>query len=178
MTDSKTNHYWLTAVEDLNRFRKGEFDAATLAERHPEFEVRKGCMYRDMKECVDITVPEGCPLQMIPKIAHAVERETDDVNRIDDCEVRFAYQPAWEQFTRWPKLQKICEDKQSVVFDMRAEDKWWRDSGKPIIDIRFLLHEGGHGDCDGYGIEDDTWLVGLLFENGTWFREWHIEGDD
>ena len=178
MTDIKTNQYWLTAVADLIRFRHGEIDTATLAELYPDFNVRDGYLERGFKESIYITIPEGCPLHIIPKIAHAVEQEPNDINRVDECEICIAYQPAWEKFTRWSKLREICAEKKSIVFRMSAEDELWRYSGKPIIDIRYLLREGGHGDCDGYGIEDDTWLVGLLFEDGTWFREWYIEGED
>lgn len=177
MTDIKIGQYWLTVAADIRRFCKGEINADTLAERYPEFEIREGYHYTDFGECINITVPEGCPLQMIAKIAHAAGRETGDVNRINDCGIRITYQPAWEKFTRWSKLKEICAAKRSIVFDMQAKDKWWRNSRNPIIDIRFLLHEGSHGDSDGYGIEDDTWLVGLLFENGTWFKEWYLEGD-
>lgn len=177
MTDNKTDQYWLTAAADIRRFCKGEINAAALAECYPEFEISDGYHYVDFGDCIYVTMPEGCPLQMIAKIAQAAVLQKDDVNRINDCKIRITYQPAWEKFTRWSKLKEVCENKQPIVFEMSARDKWWRDSGEPVIDIRFLLHEGSHGDSDGYGVEDDTWLVGLLFENGTWFKEWHLEGD-
>ncbi len=176
MTDIKTNQYWLSAVEDFILFRKGKIDAATLAERNPEFKVRVGSAYTAFKERVDIIVPEGCPLQIIPKLALAAQKENGDVNRIE-CEICIAYQPAWNALGQWSKLKEICETQKSVVFDLSVIEPYYRSNKETCIDMRYCLREGSHGDCDGYGIEDDTWLVGLLNEDGSWFREWYIEGD-
>ena len=177
MSEMKNNRFWLNAAEDFRQFRKGNTSMQILIEKYPEFEIKEGWrFYSTIKEAIRLIIPEDCPLPMIPQMVRALKKENDDTNSIH-FEIRIAYQPAWEAFTQWTKMQEICDTKKSVVFDISLREPYWRSNKKPCIDIRYLLHEGSHGDCDGYGIEDDTWLVALLNLDGTWFKEWYIEGD-
>lgn len=175
MKETKDTRYWLSAAEDFRRFRKGEIAMLELIERYSRFDIKEGWhCYRGIKEDVKIIIPEDCPQPMIPQIVSAVKHKDGDVNRID-YDIRVTYQPAWEAFSQWHKIKAMCDAKEPVVFDVSLKGKHWRFNIDPIIDIRYCVHEGSHGDCDGYGVEDDTWLVGLLNMDGTWFKEWHIE---
>lgn len=176
MNKEEDTRYWLTAAEDFRRFRKGEIPMLELIRRYPKFEIKEGShCYVGFKEDVKIIIPEDCPLPMIPQIVSAVEKGNGDVCRID-YDIRIAYQSAWEAFPPLKKIEEICEAKKSVVFKVSLMGKYWRSNLDPIIDIRFCVREGSHGDSDGYGVEDDTWIVGLLNMDGSWFKEWYIEG--
>ena len=175
MQEVKNNRFWLSATEDFRRFRKGEISQQELMQKYPEFDIRDGWrMYAGIKEAVRIIIPEDCPLPMIPQIVRAVMEESNDVNMIQ-YDIRIAYQPVWETLPQRGYLKNICAAKKPVVFRVSYEGPWWRSNEKPCIDMRYCVREGSHGDEDGYGIEDDTWLVGLLKLDGTWLREWYIE---
>ena len=172
MKSVKETHFWLSAAEDFRRFRKGEISMHELIQKYPEFDTQKG--YSSYTESVRIIIPEDCPLSVIPQIVSAAREENGDVCCID-YDIRVAYQPAWEAFPQWGKIKEICDAKEPVVFRVSIYDKYWRSNIDPVVDIRHCVHEGSHGDSDGYGIEDDTWIVGLLNMDGTWFKEWYIE---
>ncbi len=175
MEETKNTQFWLSAAEDLCRFRKGQISMQEMIEKYPEFDIKEGwCHYSDIKESIRMIIPEDCPLPMISQIERAAHRENDDVSRID-YDIRVPYQPAWEAFPQWGKIKDICDAKKPVVFEISRKGPLWRSNKTSIIDIRYCVKEGSHGDEDGYGIEDDTWIVGLLNLDGTWFREWYIE---
>ena len=171
----KTEAYWLEAAEDFRRFREGEINKEVLLEKYPEFEIREGwCCYSHIKEAIEVTIPEDCPTTIIPKLVQAMYENSFDVNRIA-YKIRVAYQPVWETLPQKGKLQDICKEKESVVFRISLQGAYWRSNLEPCIDIRYCIREGSHGDEDGYGVEDDTWLVALINEDGTWLHEWYIE---
>ena len=146
-----------------------------LMPKYPEFNIQEGWRWnKDIKEAIRMVIPESCPMPMIPPIVCAVKNENGDVGLIH-YDIRIAYQPAWEAFPQWGKTKAICDAKEPIVFRISIYGKYWRSNIDPIVDIRYCVQEGSHGDCDGYGVEDDTWLVALLNMDGTWFKEWHIE---
>ena len=167
--------FWLAAIEDLRRFRKGQISEQELTQKYPDFEIHKwSCGYTQIKQAVQIIIPADCPLPVIPQIIHAARNENTDVGRID-CDIRIEYQPAWDTFPKWMRLQQMREAQKPAIFRISQHGPNWRSNKEPVIDIRYCVREGSHGDEDGYGVEDDTWLVGLLNLDGTWFREWFIE---
>lgn len=167
--------FWLAAIEDLRRFRKGQISVHELTQKYPDFDIREwSCGYTQITQAVRIIIPEDCPLPVIPQIIRAAHKEDSDVGRIE-CDIRIAYQPVWDTLPKWIRIQQICEEKVPVVFSISQYGPNWRSNKEPVIDIRYCVHEGSHGDEDGYGVEDDTWIVGLLNMDGTWFKEWHIE---
>lgn len=172
----KSESYWREAAEDFIRFRKGELSAKELMGRYPEFHMKEGWRLRSgIKEAVELTIPEDCPLSMLATIVRAVRDEYEDINYIH-YDIRVPYQTAWEAFPQWGRFKEICEAKESVIFRISLHGPYWRNNLEPCIDIRCLIREGSHGDSDGYGIEDDTWIVGILNEDGTWLHEWYVEG--
>ena len=168
--------FWLSAAEDFRRFRKGEISMQELIPKYPEFNIQEGWRWNDdIKEAIRMVIPESCPMPMIPPIVCAVKNENGDVGLIH-YDIRIAYQPAWAALPQWGKIKEICEAKEPVIFEVSIEGPLWRRSNKePIVDIRYCVREGSHGDEDGFGIEPDTWIVGLLNMDGTWYREWYIE---
>lgn len=175
MQEVKNIQFWVTAAEDFCGFRKGKISTQELMQKYPEFDIQEGWLrYSHIKEAIRIVIPADCPIEMIPLMVKGVKAENDDVCRID-YNIRIAYQSAWEAFPQWGTIKQICEDKKPVTFRISLEGQYWRSNKEPVIDIRYCVREGSHGDEDGYGIEDDTWIVGLLNLDGTWFKEWFIE---
>ena len=167
--------FWHTAADDFRLFRRGKLSAQDLKQKYPEFDIRDGWLrYTYVREAIRIVIPADCPLEMLPLMVKRLEDEAGDVCLID-YEAQIAYQPAWEAFPQWGKIKEICTDRQPVTFHISLQGPLWRSNKKPVIDIRYCVREGGHGDEDGYGVEDDTWIVGLLNMDGTWYREWYIE---
>lgn len=167
--------FWHSAAEDFRRFRKGETSMQELMQKYPEFDIKEGYRWKkDTIESIRLVIPENCPIPMIPQIVRAMDNEDGDVCLIA-YDIRIAYQPAWEAFPQWGKIKQICEEKEPVLFRVSISGPSWRSNKEPIVDIRYCVREGSHGDSDGYGVEDDTWIVGLLNMDGTWYREWYIE---
>lgn len=171
----KEEQYWLAAAEDFRRFRKGIGTMEDLQNRYPDFRIKESWFkHVGFEQAIQMTIPEDCPLQMIPALVHGAEQEPKDSNEVSYY-IRIAYQPAWEAFTQWYQVRQMCETKDSYLFHICYREEGYRSNMGPYIEIRYCVHEGSHGDDDGYGVEDDTWLVALLKDDGTWLREWYIE---
>jgi len=171
----KEEQYWLAAAEDFRRFRKGIGTMEDLQNRYPDFRIKESWFkHVGFEQAIQMTIPEDCPLQMIPALVHGAEQEPKDSNEVS-YHIRIAYQPAWEAFTQWYQVRQMCETKDSYLFHICYREEGYRSNMGPYIEIRYCVHEGSHGDDDGYGVEDDTWLVALLKDDGTWLREWYIE---
>lgn len=167
--------FWHTAADDFRLFRRGKLSAQDLKQKYPEFDIQdKRSLYSYIKEAIRIVIPEDCPIEVLPLMVKALKKEDGDVCLID-YDVLIAYQPAWEAFPQWGEIKQICEEKKPVIFRISIYGPYWRSNKEPIVDIRYCVQEGSHGDEDGYGVEDDTWIVGLLNMDGTWYREWYIE---
>jgi len=171
----KENTYWLKAAEDFCRFRKGTVSMEELQTRYPDFRIKESWFkHVRFDQALQMTIPEDCPVSMIPALVHGAEQEDGDSNEVS-YHIRMAYQPAWEAFTKWYQVKQMCETKEPYLFRISYRKAGYRSDMGPYIDIRYCVHEGSHGDEDGYGIEDDTWLVALLNDDGTFLREWYIE---
>ena len=171
----KENTYWLKAAEDFCRFRKGAVSMEELQTRYPDFRIKESWFkHVGFDQALQMTIPEDCPVSMIPALVHGAEQEDGDINEVS-YHIRMAYQPAWEAFTKWYQVKQMCETKEPYLFRISYRKAGYRSNMGPYIDIRYCVHEGSHGDEDGYGIEDDTWLVALLNDDGTFLREWFIE---
>ena len=171
----KENTYWLKAAEDFCRFRKGAVSMEELQTRYPDFRIKESWFkHVCFNQALQMTIPEDCPVSMIPALVHGAEQEDGDSNEVS-YHILMAYQPAWEAFTKWYQVKQMCETKEPYLFRISYRKEGYRSNMGPYIDIRYCVHEGSHGDEDGYGIEDDTWLVALLNDDGTFLREWYIE---
>ena len=171
----KENTYWLKAAEDFCRFRKGAVSMEELQTRYPDFRIKESWFkHVGFDQALQMTIPEDCPVSMIPALVHGAEQEDGDSNEVS-YHILMAYQPAWEAFTKWYQVKQMCETKEPYLFRISYRKEGYRSNMGPYIDIRYCVHEGSHGDEDGYGIEDDTWLVALLNDDGTFLREWYIE---
>ena len=167
------NRYWQQIADDIRRYRKDEISREYLTETYPELRIeQRNGRWTAIKDAANIVIPSDCSLPFVAKIAFATKGEPFDVNQVQ-FDIEFAYQPVWETLPQRGRLKSICEAKKAVIFDSYIDDG--HRYCKPHVDIRRILEYGDRGDEDGYGIEDDTWLVAKLLQDGTWLREWYVE---
>lgn len=175
METTNKDQFWLSVAEQLGRFRLGEITKQELIDLFPELKITEGRRRYDyVKEAIDWTVPQECPLSLIPKIVIAAcKEENENVNYVN-LYVQVAYQPEWVNLRQVGKLEQSCREKEPITF-FHVKAAKFRDTGNMYIELRECIKEGSHGDEDGFDVGSDTWLVGYLKEDGSWLINWHLE---
>lgn len=175
MKTAKNEQFWISVAEQLRRFRKGESTKQELIDMFPELEFTNGWRKYDfIKEAIKCTIPQECPLSLIPKIViSACEEEQGNVNYVN-LRVQVAFQSEWLNLRQVGELEQSCRQKKPITFS-RVKASKFRDTGNMYIELRDCIKEGSHGDEDGFDVGSDTWLVGFLKEDGSWLINWHLE---
>lgn len=167
--------FWLSLAEQLGQFRKGKITQQELINMFPELEIADGWRkYSSIKEAIDLTIPQECPLSLIPKIVIAACKEEKGEVNLVELHIEVSYQPEWSNLHQIGRLVNMCQTKEPVSFYHVGILKF-RDSNELFVELRMCIKEGSHGDEDGYDVGSDTWLVGILKEDGTWLRKWYVE---
>ena len=158
----KEDSYWLSAAEDIRRFRKGLIPRVELAAKYPELQIQQtGRGWEAIEDAIRITIPKECPLHCAAEIAFSTPYEPNDKCLAQSwlC-MEVAFRPEWRELKQTGRLEDICAQEEDVVFDCSV--------GRNAVKLMECIKEGGRGDEDGYGIEDDTWLVAYLTRKGEW----------
>lgn len=174
METTNKEQFWLSVAEQLRRFRLGEITKQELMDLFHELKIEDGWRKYDSKEAIDWTIPQECPLFLVPKIVIAAcKEEKGNVNYVN-LRVQVAFQPEWLNLRQVGELEQSCRKKEPITF-FHVKASKFRDTGNMYIELRDCIKEGSHGDEDGFDVGSDTWLVGILKEDGTWLRNWYIE---
>jgi len=175
MEELKNEQFWLSVAKQLGRFRKGEITKQELVNMFPKLEITNGWRKYDfIKEAINLTIPQECPLPLIAKIVIAASKEEiGNVNSVD-LRAQVSFQPEWSALRQIDRLEQTCQAKRPITFFHVGILKF-HNSDELYIELRNCIKEGSHGDEDGYDVGSDTWLVGILKEDGTWLRNWYIE---
>ncbi|MBQ0089890.1 MAG: hypothetical protein KBT27_11240 [Prevotellaceae bacterium] len=175
METTNKDQFWLSVAEQLGRFRLGEITKQELIDLFPELKIEDGWrMYDSIKEAIDWTVPQECPLSLVPKIVIAAcKEEQENVNHVN-LHVQVAFQPEWLNLRQVGELEQSCRQKMPITF-FRVGVLKSSKTGNLFVELRDCIKEGSRGDEDGFDVGSDTWLVGILKEDGTWLLNWHLE---
>ena len=161
--------YWQQAAKDIIRFRKGKFSREELSACYPDLCCTGGWRQSEkIEDAVSFTIPVSCPLPLAAQIIVNSKCEPFDKCLVDRISLWRYYCPEWEKLPQIGELSDICDNKESVCFQV-----WNGDSD--YIDIRYCIKMGDYGDGDGYGMGPATWLVAYLNKDGSWRIPWFIE---
>lgn len=171
----KNNQFWLSVAEQLRRFRLGEITKQELINLFPELKITDGWRkYDSIKEAIDWKVPQECPLSLVPKIVIAAcKEEQENVNHVN-LNVQVAFQPEWLNLPQIGDLGQSCRTKEPFTFYRISVLKSSK-TDNLYVELRDCIKRGSLGDEDGFDVGSDTWLVGILKEDGTWLINWYIE---
>lgn len=166
--NTKNVSYWSALADDIRFFRKGVISLEEMKNKYPELDIREGYIgWHNYKEVMCIVIPRECPFHKALELAFSTDHEPKDKNFADIGGWIFPYQKEWEQLPEIGDLEKICAEQRDVNFHCSV----YGDE----VELRKCIKWGDRGDSDGYGMEDDTWLLARINKKGEWVRPFQIE---
>ena len=177
----KTEKYWLEAARDMEKFRNGQILRDELIAKYPELRIREDgcgnncpveerknhhCGIRCVEEGIVFKIPKECPLDCAVEIAFSAKNRCEDNFSVKLRGFELPFCPEWKQLKQIGRLRSICECELSIDFRCSVKDD--------IIELRECIQHGDRGDEDGYGMEDDLWLIGKLNRQGKWVVPFYI----
>lgn len=166
--NTKNDSYWSALADDIRLFRKGTISLEEMQNKYPDLDIRgRHLYYSDYKEIIWIVIPRECPLPNALEIAFTTVREQKDLNLAEINGWIFPYQKEWKQLSQIGSLEEICTEQRDVNFRCSI----YGDE----VELRYCIKHGDCGDSDGYGMEDDIWLLARINQKGEWVRPFQIE---